>query len=417
MTQDLHDRLSDLADEVPTHVVADAGAAWRTGARRRTTHRIGITTAVLVMFALAAGAVAWLPGRVAPVRPASPHSSGVDGYPEDVAQPWAERDLPEAPGPMAEVYERSGGSWWVASADGRTWRVPQEGMIDSYPPALSPDGRRLGYLADRRTYVIRDLGSGEVTTYPGIADGGTDQARPRWFLASQAPGYWSPSGDRLLVRVGYGADELVLDRDGTMTPIRHAGFPAGWVDDDTLAFLTTDGRGRHPRLELAGLDGRDRSSVSLDLPRRTSVAISQWSGSISPDGTLLALQDADATGDVRIVQVSTGRVLRHQSAAVGDTCLVSWRDNEPVLARGGSLVSYTNHVVTTYDPGLESACVLAAADALTGERHGGQRWWSLGADWLTVHLWVMPATFVAVVVLLLGPPLVVRRRRRRSSTS
>ena len=212
----------------------------RAGARRRTRHRVAVGAVAVAVLAVLAGAVTWLPQTLEPV-PADSDGAGVDGYPAHVAEPWATTDLPASPGPMAMTFKNASGfSWWVAAADGHSWPVPQVDMIDSYPPALSMDGRMLGYLADLRTYVIEDLVSGEMTEYPGIGDGRSLQPEPRWFLASQNPNFWSPDGRRLLLRASTDSSEaLVLDTDagGTETELDHDGFPAGWLDDDTVALL------------------------------------------------------------------------------------------------------------------------------------------------------------------------------------
>src|SRR5690349_8491012 len=125
---DLRDPLDDLLAEIPAYVVPDARAAWAAGARRRTRHRVAVV----------AGAA--------------------------VVNPLLDRELSGAPGPMAVVYQRNSEDvfgWWVADERGRTWQVPQTDLIDDYPPALSPDGRLLGYLSTQDTYVVHDLVSGE----------------------------------------------------------------------------------------------------------------------------------------------------------------------------------------------------------------------------------------------------------------
>lgn len=420
---DLRDPLDDLLSDVPTYVVPDARAAWAAGARRRTRRRVGVVAAVAVVVALVAGAITWLPRTVEP-QPAD--GEGVGGYPARVLKPLVARDLPLAPGPMAMVYRRNGhdvSGWWVADAQGRSWEVSQPDVIDSYPPSLSPDGTKIAYLANPTMFTIRDLTEANGTQFETITDGAmTREDQGEWWAGSQTPSFWSPDGSRVLVRAsgwsrGDRTTALVLGVDGTLTPLETPGFPAGWVDDDTLAFVvdTADRNRSAVELRLVGIDGKVERTVPLAVPEYIGAMLSQWSASVSPDGTRLAIADGSQTGDVHELSTADGSRLRVSRLIASDGCSPSWQGSQPVVTRTGTLVTAAGEVVTDFDSRLDVECVMAAPDALVGERHVGlaQRWF--GDGWLAFHLRDAVAyaigglTLIGVVLLL-----VIRNRRRRA---
>lgn len=408
---ELRDPLDDLLAEIPAYVVPDARAAWAAGARRRTRQRVGVGAAAVVVVALLAGAVTWLPRTVEP-QPADGGSVG--GYPARVLKPWIARDLPEEAGPMAMVYRRNGGGvfgWWVANAGGRTWPVPQQDLIDDYPPALSPDGRMLGYLATQDTYILRDL----VT---GVENGlSIDQSEDApWHLAAQNPAFWSPDSKHLLLRVGGSADAVLLDQEiNTQRELKSPGFPAGWVDDDTLAFVVdgTSYRGRPPAvLRLVGTDGKLERTVTLDIPRHVAAWVNQWGASVSPDGARLAIADGSQTGDVYELSTADGSRQHVSRLIADDSCSPSWQGSEPVVTRTGALVTGSADVLTDFDSRLDPGCAMATPDALAGEQHVGlaQRWF--GDGWLAYNL-SLAAMVVAGAAILTGVALLLLRIRRR----
>ncbi|GAA4378908.1 hypothetical protein [Nocardioides caricicola] len=417
---DLRDPLDDLLSDVPTYVVPDARAAWAAGARRRTRRRVGVAAAVTVVVALVAGAVTWLPRTVEP-QPAD--GEGVGGYPARVLKPLVARDLPLAPGPMAMVFQRNGEDiygWWVASPRGHAWPVPQQDMIDSYPPALSADGRMLAYLHTPTTYVIRDLTTGDSTTFDSITDGlESREGQGEWVLGPQNPSFWSPDGSRVLVRgSSWSRDSpttaLVLDVDGTVTELETDGFPAGWVDDDTLAFVQDRAEldGKPPaELVLVRVDGAVERRITLALPRAAAAWTSQWSSSVSPDGEFLAFVADD--GQVYVFSTEDGARRSRSFVPTSDTCLPSWQDDFPALVRTSTLVGHSGEVLTAFDSRLEVVCAMAAPGALAGERHVGlaQRWF--GDGWVAFNLPLAVAIAVGGVVVAGVVLLVIRNRRRR----
>ncbi|WP_243058920.1 hypothetical protein [Nocardioides sp. SR21] len=421
---ELRDPLDDLLTEIPAYVVPDARTAWAAGARRRTRRRLGVVAAVVAVVALVAGAVTWLPRAIEP-QPAD--GEGVGGYPARVLSPAVDRELPMSSAPLAMVYRRNGhdvSGWWVADAQGRSWEVSQPDVIDSYPPSLSPDGTKIAYLANPTMFMIRDLTEANGTQFETITDGAmTREDQGEWWAGSQTPSFWSPDGSRVLVRAsGWSRDDrttaLVLGVDGTLTPLETPGFPAGWVDDETVAFVvdrTSEDGDQPAELRLVGTDGEVERTVALDLPKRVAVWFSQWDVSVSPDGDRLAVVDSatSGTGAVFVLSVSDGSRLDRSETYGGGSCSPSWQGSQPVVTRTGSLVTAAGEVVTDFDSRLDADCVMAASDALAGERHVGlaQRWF--GDGWLAFHLRDAVAYAIGGLTLI-GVVLLLVRRNRRS---
>lgn len=419
---DLRDPLDDLLAEIPSYVVPDARAAWAAGARRRTRHRVGVVAAVVLVVGLLAGAVTWLPHTVEP-QPADSDDLGVGGYPARVLKPWISRDLPPAPGPMAMVYVRTD-SWWVADAEGHTWRVPQEGDASVYPPALSADGRMLGYLADDATYLVRDLVSGEQTVFDSIRGGSGEQSEEGSDLAPHLPGFWSPDGTRLVLPVAMyeprtDDNMVVLDVDGSVTSLRALGSPAGWVDADTFAVIENQSAydGKAPaELRLIGLDGTVERKARLEVGRDRAAFLGPYS--VDPEAVRLAALDDD--GRITVFSLLDGSRISQTPGDAHAGCAPSWQGSEPVVfpaTLGRSLVTASGETVVEFDERLGAGCGMAASQALAGSRHIGvaQRWF--GDGWLSWHarevaLGVVAGGLGLVLLLVLG-----RRRLGRRATA
>jgi len=412
MSHDLHERLDDLVTDVPVYVVPDARAAWSAGARRRTRHRVVVGAAALVVLVVLASAVSWLP-RTFDHAPADGGRSGVQGYPSRIDKPWIMRDLPDRPGPVAGIVLADDG-FDVVSGTGRVWRLSPLGLAGD-TVALSADGTGLAYFRSRGVFVIQDLLTGEADVADGVGDGSTDPKHPkeagRFWAQGQTPAFWSPVADRIFVmggRVDNGPGRaLVIARGGATRAVQaprvrgeRLAWPAGWTPSGGLVWLAADyrtdgGDVRWAYAVLTDTSGRVLTRVRLDVPRGLT-DMGQWSGSISPGGTRLAVVGQDGKAPA-VFSMEDGSLIT-RSPDIESTCPVPWQADEP-----GDEVAV--------DPAFHATCTTWAADALDGHRHRGLSGLAFGDrdTWIAWH-WqavLLPVLVGAAIVLLF-----VRRRRR-----
>ena len=409
---DLREPLDDLLAEVPAYVVADPHAAWAVGVRRRALRRVGVAGAVAGAVVLLAGLVTVLPSAN-DVQPAGDPDS--TGYPAHIDKPWLLRDLPDQPGRLSAVVEDGEATWLAAAADGRVWRVPQDDPIDSFPPALSDDGRMIGYLDGHTTFVLRDLLTGEETRFDQVTDNAVVRSRrDAYWSTGQAPSFWSPDGTKLVVRGGkwVGGEHVrgvVLGTDGTLTEIsRVHGSQVGWLDDDTLGWLDGD------RLVATDLAGDVERSVPVGISERAGRGISQWSGTLSPDRSRLAIVLSNRGGTIVTASTADGTVLSRENAGADSYCSPSWAGDRPAFFQDGGLDTTTGDRTIVVDPSIGATCVLTAGKALSGPRHErfGDR---LFRDtWLSWHWQEVGLGALGVLLLLAGGVVLVRRFSARS---
>uniref|UniRef100_UPI00356B4C29 hypothetical protein n=1 Tax=Nocardioides sp. TaxID=35761 RepID=UPI00356B4C29 len=388
---DLREPLEDLVAEVPAYVGADAGAAWRAGRRRRHRRRLGTVAAVAALVVLAGGVVNQLPRASEPPVAGGDPAPGVTGHPGHVLKPWFERDLPDQPGPLALLVHEGGSQWHGVSAEGRTWRVGADVPVDDFPPVLSEDGRMLGFLDDGSGYVIRDLVTGAEHRFDEIGDNRSIPRDETHWLAPQTPGFWSPDGSRLFLPAhAWDTDAdgggLVLDPDGSVQPVpRRVGWMAGWLDADTLAWVRASGEGRARTAALVAtrVTGEVVKRVPLDLRAREVDGLSQWSPTLSPDRARLAVALGHTTGALVTISTLDGSVIRRENVGIDGGCVTSWTDGEPAFSNyDGTLATTSGRVQVSVDPRMDIYCVMAAADALAGERHVGLAQRLFGDTWL-----------------------------------
>lgn len=443
MSNQLHDPLHDLLAEVPSYVVPDAREAWVSGARRRTRRRIGATGLVVLLVLLVSAGIGVLPRPVS-VAPVDQPGGGVDGHPSRIDYPYWTHDLPNRPGPVAGVLSRvHHGStsveplgWYAVSPTGHLWKLP--GSENKYLPALSPDGTQLAYLDTRlgQGFEIRHLTTGGTTSISvGVHQ---DGSREPWRLDAQAPSFWSPDSQQLLVRVAPAAGNLERGVDalvygvglGTTTPVRLAGhgsaYPIGWVSDRALAWLVrrpadgaapdgvdvlvTDVRGRLQRtvrLQIAG--DAALSELASAAVSGHSLALGSQMGRQGDAIRFYSLQGDDFGG------TRTGTMPGVHDAAAG--CPASWGDrNLQVPAsmsdRDAALVSVNGGATILADPRLDLACSLWAEQALDGPAHEGLGGWLFGerTSWLSWH-WREVGLSIGGGLAVVGGLLLLRRRR------
>ncbi|MDI1464114.1 hypothetical protein QEZ54_24305 [Catellatospora sp. KI3] len=428
MTSDLRDAFDDLSADVAPYVVGDdlGRTAWRAGRRRRT-RRLAATGGL----ALAAAAVLALIAPW-PVIPQTLGPAGTDaratGYPQRITHQWWLSDLPDRPGPLAGLVEINGPDtfgWRALSQHGNQWRLPQ-GIGTGDWPALSSDGRRLGYLAAQEgPYVLRDLVEGTQLRIPSIS-GGTIGLPARYWVGDQTPTFWSPDGAHLLLSGGERTADgtppagLIVDLTGSVRSVPgDLGFPAGWAAADRPVWV-----------KVSGADGRSEYKVTATTTDLTGTPVTtvtlrpsdawpgggglnQWSGLASPTGDQLLLTGylTGDRGEVRRFSLRDGTELGVTTVDdVWVPCGSSWAGEVaamPLMLRsddGGTASTALlrpdgPRQVVAADPDLSATCLVWASDALAGEAHGwpfglSTAWWSwwwreilAGAAALAMLLW------------------------------
>jgi hypothetical protein len=324
------------------------------------------------------------------------------------------------------------GTTFLVSETGRAYRLPQTQDVVGYVPALSPDGSRVGYFPDPDGYVIRDLVSGETTTFPEIKPEDSRRTARYAFLGSTA--LWSPDGTQLLLSAG---STIVLSLDGTITEVRRprgrSPYPVGWIDDE-IAWVNWRGSDiDNPdsgQLIVAPVVGGRGRTIRLDDVSSLSEVVGAGEG-ISPDGSSLAVVTADGEERGRFTLYSTadGTVTARSAVdhAVNPNCPLSWASDRPAVAGSidlplagvgdnpGSIALLAMSGETLVRSRDKFApCSVWAADALSGPRDpGGVLMGSRGSS----AAYVGVAVVVAASASAFGWFLVRRRRTALRPTS
>jgi hypothetical protein len=315
---------------------------------------------------------------------------GVRGHPSRIALPWWSRDLPPAPGLAAGVAELDSSSpwgmlfeqgWYLVAPEGSLWRIPTD-LRSGAAPSLSPNGRFLGYLQDGAGYVIRDLVTGQVTSFPDLGSSDAASTR-RWFVNGQSPSFWSPDSSQLLVRAaGRLPDEpfdVVLGVDGSSRRIGEPGYPAGWLGAATLVWLVTPEQAvdlgpDEVMLLVTDLGGSRLRDYQVALPGR-GTGLNQWSAASTADGDSVLVSFATPDGLRSLVLGVSSRTVR-ESAPVDtrgalERCQLTPATDRVSLATaaGGRVTVSTlggGELLKT-DPRLQVACLTLARDAVDGD--------------------------------------------------
>jgi len=307
-------------------------------------------------------------------------------------------------------------SIWAVLADGSG--VPRRltrGAWHDTSPRISPDGRQMAFLSDRRTHVEPDpeldrpgaAPNGRAAETPGAAPKGEDAVQV-YFLPLDGPGEawrvtdlprgvtsfeWSPDGRRLAVlspSAGATRDED-RRRRGLETP------PAGGLPTSDYRYIDRlshvfNGRGfvydSRPQLWVVDLGSGDaRRLTNVDW----AVDMPAW----SPDGTRIAYctnerpdADFDPRSHIFVVDVDSGRRTRVTDNGRADF-------SAPVWLPDGLTIACLGHRFPAH-AGSRSDVWLFAADGSDSGRDGGRN--------LSARHDLMPATAMNSDITLGEPP-------------
>jgi hypothetical protein len=444
---ELRELLDSTVREPARTVHVDAASAWRQGRRRRTANRVAV--AAVVVFAVAGGVLALsagfagLPTAVSPAKGSGPVA---DEHPRRLDHAYWDDGQPRVTGPLAGVVHRSsegGGGWYSVSPAGHLWRVP---VTLDWVPSLSPDGTHLAYMHGGPldgTYRIVDQVDGTTTTFPEIGTG-TSDARVeefdrdhRYFYGEQEPAFWSPDGTALLIQIGLnnadaGSDPAaaVLGIDGSFVTIplpagAGAALPVGWVDEHHVAVLTDkDAKPGDAGLWIVDLrSGLVVRRLTLEGAAGAN-GLSQWLGSVSPDGRELAtMSDSQSVRFYSTTGPTAGELTATLPVgSVAEGCQPSWSSTDLYVPTDTTMdgesrvLTRANGGVTVWaDPRLHIVCSTWARTALDGPAHDslGTRLFGDNTNWLSWHWREVASSGLLAIALALGVGLVVRRRTRR----
>ena len=185
------------------------------------------------------------------------------------------------PNPSNEEHQRSVRLYIKSTEDGEVRRIDSTERVALYPPAWSPDGQRLAFIAnegeccplERVLYTVR-----------------SDDSELTRIGESTAPPTWSPDGGELAFAAVDGEEAVIyaVRADGTelrtiwrsgpndpSTPVSQV----SWSPDGSEILFTSD------HLYVIGLDGSDLRS----LGPRSGMIRAAW----SPDGSRVAIYYVD----------------------------------------------------------------------------------------------------------------------------
>ena len=352
------------------------------------------------------------------------HGETITSHPSRIGHQWLVRDLPDRPGPMAaliHVSDDAGVRWHVVSESGVQFRIP--GFLGS-PPALSDDGRLLGYReAGRGDFVVWDLVEGGQRRYEDVGGASGDETTDPWSqeypFVVRTPRF-SRDGARVAVDAARPAGQwgrvLVLLEDGARTEALGMDSMAGWLDEFRLL-----GRGPRPadddvdrRVPLVVWDARSGLTeplAELNRPADPGLAglLNESWGWVLPDGSVGVAWSTETDGLVftRHALPTGTETGRWANGALPSERVVrtaaGWRGNQPVVSTEAGMLDLgavpSGQRIVAVENARSLFPVTMAADALDGPAS-----WSLfGTSNLTLTWWWRE------LLVLLGLVVVVRR--------
>lgn len=449
-TPRLRDLLDDVAAEASDGLDVDPAHAWDLGVRRRARRRLGAGLGLGLVVVLI-GALVLVAPFSSPPRAVDPASGQVDPavhqYPQRLDKPFWEATLPAISGPLAGIVERvthrSGvdywKGWYAVSPTGHLWRLDTN---DGENPSISPDGTHLAYMRGNDPHtsplVITDQVTGDVVTFPQIGTGSTDPDHPeitrgvRYFFQPQEPMFWSPDGTAALLQIGSlpyntaGPVAGIAHTDGTLQVIDpkaglpERSYPIGWLDNHTIGLAAIG----HGHSAIVALDVDTDRVVGRAALTPNPRGWSQWTASLSPDGSQVMTFDdpGDGTTDapIRFHYALTGGPAGALRVSMPDPghdslCPPSWSSTEAYVAVDDTgLVRVNGGTVIAADPRLGVRCSVWARSALDGGPHQGigGRIFGTRSTWLS---WHWRELSIGVLIASTAGGLVVWRRRRRTA--
>jgi hypothetical protein len=379
MSADLRQLMRDLADQAPVDGdrIALADRSYASGRRRRTIRRVRVTavSSLVLVAALFAGLFAGSSPLAS--RYGTSSATHVSGYPHHIGQQLPVLDLPSKRGPIAGLLS-NGGGWWAVSPNGHRWNLSGAGGTGGALPAVSADGRLIGYPNARGRYTIHDLVTGDFTDLTTLDSSQSSDNRLQQ-ISLQAHGVFS-ADDRYLAMSGNSGDTIVIDvHSGKVTSIPRIGveFVAGWVGDQVVTASGTDAT------LTSVVDGSARSvQLSLSAPLLDT---DQDSYAVSPGGVLTLLSGGrSGVQMVTRVNLRTGAQLGSQEPvpSADEVCgFTAGRDvyyGHTDAATGAATVAGiddagTVTTRTTIDPALEPICGIWATEAFDGTARTSRR--------------------------------------------
>lgn len=348
----------------------------------RTWGRRGLVVAWVLTLALLA--LSFLPGPAPQLVSVAPWLDR-GGYPQRIGFVRDSSALPDRPGPVALVLDDNNfgaAAWEAVAADGTAWRIA-DGSVE----LLSDDGAEIVLApfaldpADQ-TFVVRDLRTGVTTTLPmqRLAEAGAGLGLRRRQTWIDPPVAWSTDRASLLVPLGGSGSRatraaLVEVATGTVTPLPLVGDPVGFLSDERVVAVATEGPEGAPRVEarLATPTGEPAGAVALhpEAPWAGENTSRGWA--LSPSDELL-VWERPREGDtvLRWFDLESGAELSSRSADLGPICAVGWQEGDPVVStrRRPAQVELvrvgenTTQALLGVHHRAQSVCVRIAADAL-----------------------------------------------------
>ncbi len=251
-------------------------------------------------------------------------------------------DQTDAAPPAGATFVRAesdGGVWVVTRSDGTTLTVDPD-LDGAEAPGLSPDGRWLSYARGPEPARI-------LTLYLLRSDQTEPRAASRVAATQGFAHQWSPDSALVLVPVADGDVNLVDTATSLVGHWGAPGTPTGFVDDDSLGWLRSQGERGDAGLTwvVTDLETTPERSLRLQVDRGTldpagSPHLMLRQASLSPDGSRVAALLANHRGQARVLVFSTdaGELLERRDPTGTEVvldCPFRWESGSAVLPRHG----------------------------------------------------------------------------------